>query len=377
MAATRKMENMAGPADAFAAGEAGSFAEMLKVERYGARSDLFDEIIAESDSHFWDPMDPAYIDFATPFDQQAAPIMPLEIVPELNSAVADRLDPAQRIAFANQSCRWWLSSVLHGEQGALSLSANLCQALRNPGAIEYAANQAREEARHVTAFTRYIAARWGEPLPASETLSRLLAELVSVPEIYKKIVGMQLLVEGLAMGIFASLHAKSNDPLLVRLTQLVMTDEAFHHRAGKLWAEDALPGMSQAEHEAVEDWAAECFQVLMFNLLHPKQKQALYAPFGLEWEWVRDAMKESYTSVERRRELQESTSVFRVLIKTLLKGGVITSRTRPLYAAWVDMKELAAEGESMVGDPIAAAGLAYLARINAGRPRRLRRAGAV
>ncbi len=375
MAGVRMADGMSadGRAGAFAAGPAGNFAEMLDVERYGSRSGLFDAIIADSDSHFWDPMDPAYIDYSLPFDQQAGSILPLDVVPELASAVADRLDAGQRIAFANESCRWWLSSVLHGEQGALSLSANLCQALRNPGAIEYAANQAREEARHVTAFTRYIAVRWGEPLPASGTLSRLLAELVSVPEIYKKIVGMQLLVEGLAMGIFATLHAKSHDPLLVRLTQLVMTDEAFHHRAGKLWADDVLPAMTRAEHDAVEDWAAECFQVLMFNMLHPRQKKVIYARFGLDWEWVRDAMKESYTSADRRRELMESTNIFRVLIKTLLKGGVITARTRAIYAAWVDMKDLAAEGDAMVGDPIAAAGLAYLREVNEHRPRRIRK----
>ncbi len=360
-------------AAAFEKVAAGDFLATIEVERYGRRSVLFDRIIADSHSHFWDPMDPAYIDFATPFDLTADSIMPLEIVPELNSAVADRLDDRQKIAFANESCRWWLSSVLHGEQGALALSANLCQVLRNPGAVEYAANQAREEARHVTAFTRYIAARWGTPLPASETLGNLLAQLVSVPEIYKKIVGMQLLVEGLAMGIFAALHRTSRDPLLVRLTQLVMTDEAFHHRAGKIWADDTLPLMSLEEHEAVEDWAAECFQVLMFNMLHPKQKKVIYAGFGLQWEWVRDAMRESYTRAQRRRDLMESTNIFRVLIKTLLKGGVITSRTRALYAAWVDMKELGAEGEEMVGDAIAAEGIAYLRGINAGRPSKIQK----
>ena len=56
---------------------------------------------------------------------------------------------------------WSISNLLHGEQGALSLSASLCHVLLDPGAQEYAANQAREEARHVTGFTRYIAGPLG------------------------------------------------------------------------------------------------------------------------------------------------------------------------------------------------------------------------
>jgi hypothetical protein len=66
-------------------------------------------------------------------------------------------------------------------------------------------------------------------------------ELVLAPEVYKKLVGMQMLIEGLAMGAFATLHSKTNDPLLRRTVQLVMTDEAFHHKFGKIWAERTCP----------------------------------------------------------------------------------------------------------------------------------------
>ena len=86
-----------------------------------------------------------------------------------------------------------------------SLSASLCHILRDPGAQEYAANQTREEARHVTGFSKYIQARWGKPVPVGPALGNLLNELVSSPLVWKKIVGMQMLVEGLAMGAFATL----------------------------------------------------------------------------------------------------------------------------------------------------------------------------
>ena len=114
--------------------------------------------------------------------------------------IRDRLSPSDHIKFANESARWSLSSILHGEQGALALSASLCHILRDPGAQEYAANQTREEARHVTAFAKYIKARWGRPVECSAVLKALLVEIISAPEVYKKIIGMQMLVEGLAMG---------------------------------------------------------------------------------------------------------------------------------------------------------------------------------
>jgi hypothetical protein len=345
------------------------FPALLEVERYGSRTDAFDGIIAATHDHFWDPVDPAYIDFDQSFDLREQTLLPREMIPELNSAVTDRLDEGQKIALANENTRWSLSSILHGEQGALSLSASLCHLLRDPGAQEYAANQVREEARHVTAFARYMKARWGEPLPVGRTLGELLNELVLAPEVYKKLVGMQMLVEGLAMGAFATLHSKSTDPVLVKLTQLVMTDEAFHHKFGRIWAQRTMPKLSEQEHNKVEDWASLCFQTLLFNLVNAEQKQVIYAQFGLDWQWVRAAVMEAFTDADRRRLMRENNNIFRVLIKTLLHAGIITDRTKPQYAMWVDMQELATESDEMVGDPIAQAGIDYLRDINRSRKR--------
>ena len=347
----------------------GDFAAMLQVPRYGARSDAFDKIISATHDHFWDPLDPNYIDFNQKFDMSVTPILPLDMVIELKSAVADRLDDRQKIQLANDNAHWSLSNLLHGEQGALSLSASLCHILVDPGAQEYAANQAREEARHVAGFTRYIAKRWGAPLPAGQTIATVLGDLVSTPEVYKKIVGMQMLIEGLAMGSFATFNAKTNDPVLRRLVQLVMSDEAFHHRFGRLWASKTIKHLSEDEHKKVEDWSAQIFQMLLFNLVNTEQKQVIYAKYGLDWQWVRDAIKEVFSDDDRRKNLKESTNIFRVLIKTLLHAGIITKRTAPLYAVWVDMKELEAEGDGIPGDIVAEEMLVTLREINAKRRR--------
>jgi hypothetical protein len=346
------------------------FPAMIEADRYADRSSAFDAIISATVDHFWDPNDPRYLDYAADdFDVSQDTVLPREMVVELNCAVADRLDEGQQLRLANQNARFFLSSILHGEQGALSLSASLCQILRDPGAQEYAANQAREEARHVTAFSRYVQQRWGSPLSPGPTLATMMNELVLAPEVYKKLVGMQMLIEGLAMGAFATLHARSRDPLLRRLVQLVMTDEAFHHRFGKIWAERTVPRLSEEEHEKVEDWAAQCFQRLLFNLVNAEQKQQIYAEFGLEWQWVRSAVLEAFGDAQRREAMTQSTNIFRVLIKTLLKAGIITERSRATYASWVDMDELAREEDEVVGADVAEDGIEQLREINRGRKR--------
>jgi hypothetical protein len=343
------------------------FVSMIDVDRYNERTPAFDAIIAATHDHFWDPTDPRYVDFDEPFDLNENTIMPMEFTPELSTAVADRLDAHQRIRLANEAARWGISNILHGEQGALSLSASLCHILRDPGALEYAANQTREEARHVTGFSMYVMKRWGAALPAGRTLSNMLNELVLAPEVYKKLVGMQMLVEGLAMGAFATFHSRTNDPVLRKLVQLVMTDEAFHHKFGKIWADRTVPKLTEEEHEKVEEWAAQCFRTLLFNLVNPEQKQLIYAQFGLDWRWVSAAVAEAFTDDRRRNMMKESTNIFRVLIKTLLKAGIITERTRAVYSMWVDMDELSAESDQVVGQEIADEGIEFLKQINAGR----------
>jgi len=343
----------------------GDFASMIEPERYATRSGAFDKIIAATHDHFWDPLDKRYIDFTTPFDMENEPMIPEHLVPALSTKLVDeKLKGKERVRFINQVARWQLSAILHGEQGALSLSASLCNILRDPGAQEYAANQTREEARHVTAFSRYVHVRWGKPLAVGPTLGALLSEMVNAPEVYKKIVGMQLLVEGLAMGAFATFYNVARDPLLKKLTQLVMTDEAFHHKFGKIWADRTIPQLSREEHDVVEDWAAQCFQTLLFNLVSPEQMKELYADFGLDWQEVMAAFLETVTDEERRKRMAESADIFRVLIKTLLNAGIITDRTRALYATYVDMDELRREGDEMVGDAIAEEGIAFLKTIN-------------
>ena len=147
------------------------FESMLELDRYNNRSTAFDKIISATHDHFWDPLDKKYIDFDEPFDMENVAMVPEENSPFLRLPyVQEALDEKQRVKFVNYTQLWNFSSILHGEQGALNLSASLCHVLKDQGAQEYAANQTREEARHVTAFAKYIKARWGRPVPCGERL---------------------------------------------------------------------------------------------------------------------------------------------------------------------------------------------------------------
>lgn len=342
------------------------FESMLELDRYGNRSTAFDKIISATHDHFWDPLDKRYIDFDEPFDMENQMLLPEDMVVSLQTKyVSDRLsDPKDRIRFVNQFALRSFSSILHGEQGALNLSASLCHVLKDQGAQEYAANQTREEARHVTAFAKYIKARWGRPVECGPTLKALLVDIIGSPEVYKKIIGMQMLVEGLAMGAFATFFKVTNDPLCKKLMQLVMTDEAFHHKFGKIWADRTIPHLSEKEHEIIELWAAQCFQTLLFNLVGPTQQRSLYEEFGLDPDVVIAELATIITDETRREGMKEQANIFRVLVKTLLNAGIITDRTKAFYAMYVDLEELRSEGDVMVGDAIAEEGIRYLQEIN-------------
>ena len=342
------------------------FESMLQLDRYGARSTAFDKIISATHDHFWDPLDKKYIDFDEPFDMENVAMMPEEQSPilRLPYVAATLTDPKERIRFINHMQLWNFSSILHGEQGALNLSASLCHVLYDQGAQEYAANQTREEARHVTAFAKYVKSRWGRPVPCGAALKALLVEIIEAPEVYKKIIGMQMLVEGLAMGAFANGFRYNRDPVARRLFQLVMTDEAFHHKFGKIWADRTVPQLSESERNIVEDWAAHCAQGLLFNNGSPQQQAIIYGEFGLDPERVIADIMAKRAARDPNRKMKGETNVFRVLIKTLLNAGLITERTRGFYAAYVDMDELKAEGDRTVGDDIAEDGIRFLQAIN-------------
>lgn len=363
----KRLSGIQSPDRAYRVVHPNNFPSVIKPDRYLQRTGNFDQIISATHRHYWNPLDKTYLDFDQPFPVESDYVIEPEAVAfELKvPKIRDRLSDEQRLRLANDSAHWFLSQILHGEQGALTLSATLCQLLEDPGAQEFAANQVREEARHVTAFSAYISARWGEPLPAGLTLARTLDRIVRSNVLYKKIVGMQMLVEGLALGAFTYFHTHARDPLLTRMLKFVMADEASHHKFGRMWADATIEELDPKARREVEEWAASVFLDLTLNLVTATQKRIIYSNVGLDWRWVQKTLFEELEGYGMlKEEMKESSNVFRVLIKTLLDANIITDHSSRLYNNWVDLDELRREGKGTAGDAVASEGLAILADIN-------------
>ena len=179
---------------------------------------------------------------------------------------------------------------------------------------------------------------------------------------------MQMLIEGLAMGAFGMAHQDTNDPLLKTLLKYTMSDEAFHHKFGKIWADRTIPKLSPSERNKVEDWSHTVFHDLLYNLVNPWEKKLIYESVGLDHKFVTEAfMKEMDRDTIIRDEMMENNNIFRVLCKTLLKANIITERTRKHYAEFVNMEELQAEDDEVAGIDIANEGLEILEKINKAR----------
>ena len=342
---------------------------MIEVDRYNDRSNIFDSLISQTHDHFWDPMDVRYVDYSINFDLNSDLVLPEEMFSEFNTPTINKLDSKTKIRLANENTRWLISSLLHGEQAAFCLCTQMSSMLLDPGAQEYAANQAREEARHVSAFSRYIKTRWGKPYKAGSALSNLLNELVDTPNVYMKLIGMQILVEGLAMGLLTVIYATTHDPLLKRITQLVISDETYHHKFGKTWAEKTIPFISPEEHNQVEDWAAYCFEKLILNLVNIDQRQQVFENLGLDWYTIKADYLNQNEIETRKVQLQQQGNIFRVLVKTLINSNIVTARTLPIYAQWINIKMLEQESDPLdiIGQLIAQESIIFLKDINGKR----------
>ncbi|HEY1631008.1 MAG TPA: hypothetical protein VGF56_06810 [Rhizomicrobium sp.] len=100
---------------AYDAADPSDFPAMLEVGRYGRRSTAFDKIISATHDHFWDPLDTKYIDFSAPFDTENEYLVPPRMNLELQTAIGDRLSEKEKIRWVNNSVRFSISSILHGE----------------------------------------------------------------------------------------------------------------------------------------------------------------------------------------------------------------------------------------------------------------------
>ncbi len=161
------------------------------------------------------------------------------------------------LEFGIQGRKWTLSQFLHGEQGALICTAKITETVPWYDAKLYASTQVVDEARHVEVFARYLDEKLGGGYQVNTHLGMLLDDIVNDSRWDLTYLGMQIMVEGLALAAFGYLHQLTTEPLLKHLLRYVMSDEARHVAFGVLSLKEVYDGMSDAEMKDRQEFAYE------------------------------------------------------------------------------------------------------------------------
>ena len=156
-----------------------------------------------------------------------------------------------------ESANWTLSQFMHGEQGALICTAKIVETVPWIDAKYYAATQVMDEARHVEVFAKYLDTKLSGYYPVNAHLKLLLDDIVVDSRWDMTYLGMQIMVEGLALAAFGFIHQLTTEPLLKQLLRYVMSDEARHVAFGVLSLKEYYEGLSDAEMFERQQFAYE------------------------------------------------------------------------------------------------------------------------
>ena len=169
----------------------------------------------------------------------------------------DKWGDKEWLQFGIEGRNWTLSQFLHGEQGALICTAKIVETVPWYDAKLYAATQVVDEARHVEVFARYLDEKMGGEYQVNAHLRELLDDIIRDGRWDMTYLGMQIMVEGLALAAFGFLHQLTNEPLLKKLLRYVMSDEARHVAFGVLSLQEVYGEMSDAEIKDRQEFAFE------------------------------------------------------------------------------------------------------------------------
>ena len=161
------------------------------------------------------------------------------------------------IQFGVESQNWTLSQFLHGEQGALLCTARIVETVPWIDAKYYASTQVMDEARHVEVFAKYLDTKLSGHYPINAHLRTLLDDIIADNRWDMTYLGMQIMVEGLALAAFGFIHMLTTEPLLKQLLQYVMADEARHVAFGVLSLQDFYQQLDAAEIRERQEFAFE------------------------------------------------------------------------------------------------------------------------
>ncbi len=200
-------------------------------------------------------------------------------IPIYGTDLWSRLDQDEIATLRQHSTAWMLSQFLHGEQGALLASSQVVETVPWLDAKLYGATQVMDEARHVEVYERYLREKIELTYPVNPELKSLIDAILRDARWDLKYLGMQILVEGLALAAFQFVHAFTREPLLKDLTHHVMRDEARHVAFGVLSLGDYYrTELSEAELRERAEFTYEACRLMRDRFLQREVWQTLGFP---------------------------------------------------------------------------------------------------
>ena len=211
-----------------------------------------------------------------------------------------------------------LSNFLHGEQGALLATSQIVASAPTTDGKLYAAAQVFDEARHVEAYDRYLTEKVQLIYPPSPHLKQLLDTVLTDSRWDFKFLGMQILVEGVALGAFGLIHQTAQEPLIKKITQMIMQDEARHVAFGVMSLRGHYEGMAASELRDREEFIIESSRLLRDRFL----AQEVWATVGLPQAECEAAAQNSVMMQMFRKLL------FSKIVPNVKRLGLLTPRVR-------------------------------------------------
>tara|TARA_B100001113_G_scaffold184064_1_gene150859 strand:- start:1540 stop:2688 length:1149 start_codon:yes stop_codon:yes gene_type:complete len=247
-----------------------------------------------------------------------------EQLPHETLEAYENLSEEEKILFDRHSTAELMSQFLHGEQGALLVASQLASCAPTYNAKLYAASQTFDEARHVEVFNRYLQEKIGIHYPVNPSLKLLLDKILTDERWDLKFIGMQIIIEGLALAAFQMLKAITKDPLLKQLLHYVVRDEARHVTFGINYLEEYIKTLSPEEIEERAQFAYEACVISRERLINTKAEQRFLN-----------------MTAEEAREFQMNTKTFDMfrnflfsrVIPNLKRIGLLTDEIRPKFEA--------------------------------------------
>lgn len=266
-------------------------------------------------------------------------------VPVHRSTFWKQLPPAMKAEIQKRVFAHTLSNILHGEQGALLIAGQLVNAAPDMDSKLFAATQTIDEARHIEVFSTYLK-RLHKIHKITPGLSDVLDEVTGTSSWLHKMVGMQVVIEGMALSYFRAVRVESQDPMLRQILHLVSKDEARHVAFGIRYLQSILHTISPAERAEAEDFAFEAVRRLKDPTIERSIRQRLLQI----WEFVGLDPQETWSRIwaefaQTGAVEPENDPVRDLVIPTLRKIGLLSHR---IEAAFDELSQLDMPGSRSI-----------------------------